>query len=250
MKEGNRHIILAELMEISPFLAEKDPGTAYSVPTGYFDGLPVSIVEKVRDTTALAKGMATSYQLPTGYFEGLSGDILSRIDASGLNSKDIAEELALMAPLLGDLRNKETFAVPTGYFENLRVNRPVSEKTKVVSFRRANRWMQFATAAMVAGILVTGAFIFTDKNDYLGFEKYEQIDMPTALNNVSDEELVSYLENPEHIVSGVVHESGNLSGDDVYGDVRSNIQQLSDEEMDNYLDENPEPSYIISHFKK
>ncbi len=251
MKEKDRHIILEELKEICPFLAEKDPGNAYGVPAGYFDGLSGLITQKINNAPTLEKGLAAAYQLPEGYFEGLADDILSRIRATNHQVNEINEELRAIAPLLVDLGKKETYSVPAGYFEGFRVAGPgVVQKAKLVSLRRASKWMQFATAAMVAGILVTGAFIFTDKSDYLGFEKYEQLDLPSALNKVSDEDLVSYLENPEHIANTIVHESGNLTGEEVYGEVKNNLQELSDEEMDSYLSENPEPSFIISHFKK
>lgn len=218
----------------------------FVVPGGYFQSLAASIVDRISRESVFPSAAASPFQVPDGYFEDLSGQILAKVRALG----DEKEEPGIMSPLLASISKKVPYTVPEGYFDTFTVPVPAEASNgKLVSFRLARKWMQYAAVAMVAGVLVTGAFLYTDKNDYLGQEKYEQLDLPTALNSVTDEELVNYLDNPEHYIS-TAHESNSFTGEEVYSDVKKTIQLLSDEEMHSYLNENPEPAYTISHFKR
>ncbi len=246
MKKDSRHIIEAELKEICPLLTEGQLLMPFEVPEGYFEALATSIIDYISREAVFPSVSESPFQVPDGYFEDLSGQIMARVRALG----DAEEELRVRTPLLTSVSKKVPYTVPEAYFNTFTVPVPAeAQKGKLVTFRLARKWMQYAAVAMVAGVLVTGAFLFTDKNDYLGQEKYEQLDLPTALNSVSDEELVNYLDNPEHYISAA-HEGNSLTGEEVYSDVKNTIQLLSDEEMHSYLNENPEPAYTISHFKR
>jgi hypothetical protein len=133
-------------------------------------------------------------------------------------------ELETVAPLLNTIGRGNVYAIPAGYFEQLDPV-PARQEAKIVPFRKARRWMQYAAAAMISGILVTGAFLYTDTgNDLTG----EKMDVPAELNKVSAGELSSYLDNPD---------PAQVAVNDITTDEKNNIKAVSDEELDQYLAE-------------
>jgi hypothetical protein len=231
-----RHEIVEELRDISPFLADIQPVNPFTVPDSYFTALPGIVLEKAKIETMLANASGNTYGVPAGYFDSLPGNILSKIKSA---TSDTREELAEIAPLLNTISKREVYAVPPGYFDNRDFAGSVlsvKPQAKLVGMRKANKWMQYAAAAMIAGVLVTGAFLYTDTNPSQGNTQYEPIDLSSELNKVNDNELVTYLNNPEHVTAANL-----LAGDIELGDVNAHIQKLSDEELNNYLKENGEP---------
>lgn len=235
--------ILSELREISPFLAHLEQVNPYTLPDGYFESLPDRITEKILLTAGLQPGLSSNYQVPDGYFNNLSGQILSKIKMGGQQVNNVSEELASVAPLLNTISKEPVYQVPEGYFDREIAGSsllPQSKGTGVFGIRSVKKWMQYAAAAVVAGILVTGAFLFTDDRGdaYIEFEKYNQVDIPTELNKVSEEELLKYLDNPEH---SAITPSVNLSAAEVeLFNMNNSIQTISDEELKQYLNENTE----------
>jgi hypothetical protein len=112
------------------------------------------------------------------------------------------------------------------------------KEAKVITLRIARKWMQFAAAAVMAGILVTGAFLFTDDRSGIEQTKNDIPDVSSEMNKVSEDELVTYLDNPEHIVAAPAATS--LATEAELADVKNNLHQLSDEELNQYLKENAE----------
>lgn len=203
----------------------------YSVPQGYFEAFP----EKM---TALAAGIDVPagvggevFSVPGGYFDGLAADILNKVKA--LDSQE--SELADIAPVLAGIGRSMPYTVPQGYFESLRA-RPAAT-ARVITMRRANKWMQYAAAAMMAGMLVTGAFLFTDNRT--NYDQEQDFDVTSELNKVSAHELVTYLNNPEHAIAAPSTTVSAAETDMAY--VKDNLSKLSDEELNNYLTENAGP---------
>ena len=222
----------------------------YKVPEGYFTALPAAIMEKIELDLALEGGSINTYQVPEGYFEGLAGNILSTIQTSQVPVNEVSTELATIAPFLNTISKQQVYTVPAGYFSKTDFVAAAgndSKETKTVTLRFARKWMQYAAAAVMAGILVTGAFLFTDTNKP-GYEKYDQVDVPAELNKVSEAELVTYLDNPEHSV--VINARPAMpSGSQALTEIKNTIQLVSDEELDQYLKENSDPAEIISPVK-
>jgi len=247
-KMENRQQILAELNGISPFMAEMELKNPFTVPVGYFDVLAAAIIQKIQIEDMVMPGLVNTnaYQVPLGYFEGLPSDILSKIKQATASANEVRAELEEVAPLLNTISRQEVYNVPAGYFDQTNfIPSSLNEKkeAKIVRLKTARRWMQYAAVAVVAGVLVTGAFLYTDTNSYLEYEKYDHLDVPSELNKVSEDELVKYLDNPEHFVISSP-ESTISAGEAVLSDVKNNLQQLSDEELDQYLKENAEPAEV------
>ncbi len=114
-----------ELREISPVVAGIGPRVPYSVPAGYFSGLPANILLKINmgevaSPTLSPISKVPVYEVPAGYFEGLAATVLNRIKASSAASP--GEELAFISPLLNQLDKKSPFTMPAGYFNELSDN--------------------------------------------------------------------------------------------------------------------------------
>lgn len=231
---------MEELKEIGPLLAAiGEVINPYRLPEGYFDELPHTILDKIRIEAALQKASAQTYQVPAGYFDGLSATILSRVkDADAVN--EVRAELRQIAPLLDTLSKENLYAVPGGYFEQadfVTATQSKKKEGKLISLRFVRRWTQYAAAAVMAGVLVTGAFLYTDNNKNVAYEKYSNIDISSELNKVSEEDLAKYLDKNEHYVTGS-EVTASVTEDPT--DENEPVQVLSDEEISLYLKENAE----------
>ncbi len=234
--------IILELQEISQLLAGISAETPFRVPDGYFAQFPETVLDTIQTETFLANASAETLRVPLGYFEGLSTSIMDKITTVSTET-EVASELNEVAPLLNTISREEIYTVPQGYFDTIDFAVSAqSEKqpAKVITLRIARKWMQYAAAALVAGVLVTGAFLYTDNNsNLLENEQYTGLDAPSGLNKVSEDELVSYLDNPEHITAAPA--TSLLASDDELKEVKNTIRQLSDEELNQYLQDYGEP---------
>lgn len=238
--------ILLELFEISPFLADIQRVCPFTEPEGYFTTLSELILEKVRIEYLVGDRISDTYQTPVGYFENFASKVISKINAVSFLDNEVQTELSVIAPLLNTISKQKIFSVPAGYFEQAKFTIPtqnVKKETKVFTIQIARRWMQYATAAIVAGILVTGAFLFTNNKSYLDFENQEKLSLSSELKKVSESELETFINNPEHIISNSV--SSPLANEAELFEVKTNIQQLTDEELSQYLKENAEPFDMV-----
>ncbi|HYE54250.1 MAG TPA: hypothetical protein VD996_05380 [Chitinophagaceae bacterium] len=174
--------------------------------------------------TVAGLGQSTPYQVPPGYFEGLAAQILSRIKTQDLSAK---EEIETLSPLLSGLSKKTPYEVPAGYFTNVTANvlNNVKPQAKVVRMNPARRVIRYAAAAVVAAVMaVAGWFYFDNKG----------VTAEETLAQVSDTELVDYLENETQTASAVaVTMPENTDMDEA--DVRELLSGISDEELHAYI---------------
>ncbi|MFL5744235.1 MAG: hypothetical protein ACJ751_06195 [Niastella sp.] len=123
----NRNNILNELREISPVVAGISYQAPYTVPAGYFEGLPSQLLQLVKaiEATPVLPPASHPYQVPQGYFEGLANTILQRVKG---------EEAILSSAL--QQANNNPYQVPQGYFEgfaNTVLQRVKEEETTLSS---------------------------------------------------------------------------------------------------------------------
>lgn len=230
----NRLHILQELNELAPALADVGFDTPYRVPEHYFENLPSLVLDQVSELNMVIPS-SHPFQAPVGYFEGLTDKIWNRLveEESQLAEADLLAENETIAPILNSIDKQMLYTIPQGYFENFSATLKIPE-TKLVSFYRMRRWMNYAAAAIMAGILVTSAFLFTDKRQNDEFEKYRQVDISTALDQVSEAELSNYIENNELVGADdwLLNENQSIPS------VNENIKSLSTEKLDQYLKDN------------
>ncbi len=150
----NRNTILNELKDLESSLGNYNPQNLYTVPNGYFEGLPTQILNRIKALEAadakeeleylsplLSKvSKKMPYSVPAGFFQNLSDNIVRQISEHA-NHQTSKEELESLSPLLSSLKNKNPYSVPAGYFENLgtKVEEEGSKsyfynKTQMVSF--------------------------------------------------------------------------------------------------------------------
>ncbi|WP_205508663.1 hypothetical protein [Longitalea arenae] len=104
----SRNIILKELREISPVVAEISHQPPYAVPAGYFEGLADQLLQLARaaaNSPVLPQSI-NPYQVPEGYFEGFANVMLQRVK----------EEEITLSPAL-QTANNNPYQAPEGYFE-------------------------------------------------------------------------------------------------------------------------------------
>lgn len=239
----NRKNIIAELQAVAPLVAEISQAQLYTVPEGYFASFPAVMMEKIRLEEMLAQATAPVYEVPDDYFASLPGEILSRIQTN----HTIREELDEVAPLLNTIDKETPYQVPATYFAQAdfaRLARYQQPQARVVSLRLARKWMQYAAAALVTGVLVTGAFLYTDNPANIEESAYKAVDLSSELNKLSETELANYLDNPEH--AAVANTVTVLTSDEILTDVKKNLQQVSDEELKQYLTDNAESYEVLT----
>lgn len=189
-----------ELNSVSPLLAGLQRHTLFSVPAGYFDGLPDRIMQKIR--------------------------LLE-------DKKDTAaDELVDIAPLLHAMARRNVYAVPEGYFEQAIVQPPA----RVVLMQRPRKWMRYAAAAVLTGAIGTGIFFASRKEPVSDYEKYTKLDVSSAIDKLSDTELVNYLDKNERL-TGSTDQTMAVASEEL-PDLSKHISLYSDEELKQYLDEN------------
>ncbi len=167
----NRNTILNELRDLESSLGSYSPQNIYTVPNGYFEGLPTQILNRIKALEAtdakeeleylspllskISKRMP--YSVPAGFFQNLSDNIVQQISEHA-DHQTSEEELESLSPLLSSLKNRNPYSVPAGYFENLGTK--VEEKeAKVISITK-RKWYRLAVAAVFIGIVAIGGLLF------------------------------------------------------------------------------------------
>lgn len=201
--------ILNELMEISPLVAGFERVNPFSVPAGYFEELDTSILAlvKVDENPSILKSLAMKnpMQAPEGYFDTLADSILDKIKAEQVQTAE--DELRSLSPMLYSIDKVNVFEMPPSYFENLGddlLNKvSPKEEAKLISFgqRKNIRWMGYAAAAVVIGLVGIVAFFLLNNNttgldstvkqgiNYARQNKFDEV-----LNKTSDEAIANYLQ--------------------------------------------------------
>ena len=212
--------IVNELKAISPFWECLQRDNLYTVPVGYFDQLVGDIHSKI----LLVEAKTSTLQIPSGYFDNLSDAILAKITAA---NNECNEELKGVAPLLNTISKENIFTIPSGYFENFSVQINKKKQAKFVALRGFRKWVSYAAAAIIAGVLVTGGFLYSNHNS----SSY----VINEIKKVSDEELNSYVK--DHVVA-LSDEAIDLRGDAAH--VKESLKLSTDAELQQYLNENAE----------
>lgn len=175
------------------------------------------------------------YSVPAGYFEGFAESVVQRLKIDSLSS---SEELEEIAPFLASLPKEMPFSVPDGYFESLPgiILKKVSPReAKVIPISSSRKWMPYAVAAMVAGIIAVSSVLYFGNNNQAidpASESYEWV--ATNLKNVPNKELDEFI-NTTYISSSAL---ANTNASDKT-EVRKLLKDISDSEINKFLEEIP-----------
>lgn len=230
--------ILQELNELESSLAKMEPTQQFQVPEGYFENFAHSVMDRIRaeeyETSGFLEGLPKQhpYKTPQGYFDGLEQRLMQFIREHA-DYQDVRSELESLSPLLGNLKKETPYSVPQGYFETLDIDKNKEiETAKVVSINRSKtRWLKYAAAAVVTGIIVLGSFLFIsrDKIDPVG---EPQKWVAKQVKKIPENKLEEFIEITDGTGAGDVVLNGAQSPE-----IKQLLKDLSDEELDEFIEE-------------
>jgi hypothetical protein len=138
------------------------------------------------------------------------------------------------------LKNKQVYEAPADYFEALpgqvmdRVKK-MNEPAKVVSIGIGRKLMRYAVAAAVIGVVAMSAWWFMGGKPDAGV--INEVVASKEVDKLSTEELQSYLEEvPVAVPADLL--AANTKPEIEEGDMSDLLQDVSDEEIQKYLDQN------------
>ena len=200
----------------------------YKVPPQYFDTLAEDILSKVNMPITSAMPFSAP---PENYFDGLAGSILQKIKSAA--KSEVQQELEEIEPFLAGISRANPYTVPTGYFDTFQVSLTTKEeKAPVIKMsRRPARWITYAAAAVITGVIATSIVLFADKDDTVSPSKYT-----AALAKVSDNDLADYLDNASTDID--VTPASNTNTTNSTGLYQQLLNNVSDNDIQQYLNEN------------
>jgi hypothetical protein len=244
--------------KIFAYLPASGVKNPYGVPAGYFDTLAEAVMGRIAVEQAIEKqdevyeeleeiapllntiSRKTPYGVPAGYFESLVGSFAGNAanDNAVEPTGEVYEELKELAPLLNSIGKSSPYTVPENYFEQFTVSIPTEEPVaKVVRMQHSKtRWVAWLAAACITAIVATGGFLFWQAQGVV--KPTPTLDVTKSLSDVSDEDISNYLDSmpapgAETIPTSVIDEHGP--------DVEPVIQNLSTDEIKEYLQNNSDP---------
>ncbi len=215
----------------------------YEVPKGYFDGLAGNIINRIKaQETENPKeeiellspllggiGKKNPFVTPEGYFNDISDNIVAGVKAIDF----VNEELENLSPVMLALKDKQVYEVPAGYFDNtvdvilkkVRNQQPA----KAISIGFGKKMMRYAAAAVVTGLIATGAWMYfkpTAPADTIA--SIEQ-----GIKKATDAEILNFSE----ISTASMAEADTTAataGDITEKDSKDLLANISDEELQQY----------------
>lgn len=229
----------AEIRQIAEHLADLPVSMPYSVPEGYFQALAGMVQDRV--ATGLEAVQPYPGRVPDGYFQTLPDQIWARI-----RQESVKEELESIAPTLNNIGKAMPYSVPASApsiniaaiiggskEETPVVSMPAPARNKVARFR-------FMAAAAVVGIIMVGAYFFSNDpvsttKDPAGLvQQYASLDISNEIDKLEEDDLNEYLGTAEKLQIPVEREMVFM---DELPDVQEHIELMSDDELMEYLDD-------------
>ena len=241
-----RSTILNELNGISPTVAQVGANLPYQVPQGYFDGLAQAILQRIKTDSLDAKQEVETlspllaglnkkmpFSVPDDYFTELSGNVVGGVKAIDF----VHDELEIISPMMQELRHKNVYEAPQGYFENLAASvlDKVKERkpAKVVSMNAGRRFMRYAVAAVIAGVMAIGGWLYFNSSNTTDQQQVAAATIETMSDDskLSDEEMANYLETetlPIAINTSVPEEMDAT-------DIREMLSEATEDELQQFI---------------
>jgi hypothetical protein len=218
----------------------------YQAPQGYFDNLPATILNRIKADAVqhadeelemlspLLKqiGKKMPFSTPAGYFNELTENAMAGAQAIAF----VNNELENLSPLMASLQQQQVYEVPAGYFEqfpNQVLNAVQTQQpAKVVSMRFTRRVMQYATAAVVAGVVIVAGWMYFGKTDNGTIVPPVVAD---KLEKVSDAALENYIENQTVVLPAEAAVPAGSAEIDA-NDMKEMLADVTDEDLQQYIE--------------
>jgi hypothetical protein len=221
--------ILNELKELDSLLATASSSTLYQVPAGYFDGLATDILNRIKSLEFIESiSRTTPYVVPSGYFDGLEKKLMAGVLQSE-NPLSATEELESLSPLLSGLTKEMPYSVPENYFDTLKkIDKEEKPKAKVITMG-PRKWLRYAAAAVVTGVIAIGALLFFQKDNISPVNKsYAWV--KKSLNQVSTDDLDQFIDLSNEQLPVIASITPGA-------EVKDLVNNLSDDELRVFLDD-------------
>lgn len=194
-----------DLEKEAPLLFKITKENCFETPRGYFEELSSQIFAQIQLEDLVGKKDA--FEVPDLYFEDLENQIINEVK-------------------IRDLVSKDGFSTPEGYFQQaqsalLNQTKTKSNKGKIIYFNL----MRYAAAACI--LLTTSIGI------YINIQHQENVSY--QLSKIPDDAIENYLQTHTD-ASDVPAIIKNLDDKQVFS---LDNQQLSEEEISNYLEQTP-----------
>ena len=244
--------ILQELKELESTLADAAIQNIYEVPEGYFEGLVGDVLNRIKALEAVTTADELNYlspalsniskqmpyTVPSGYFEGLEEQLMHAVRESG-DYKTAKEELETLSPLLSSLNKQAPYSVPQGYFETLHeeVRANTKSETRVISIT-SRRWLRYAAAAVITGIIALAGLIYFNKQNepVKNFARFEK-NLNKEIKKTSDKELTEFVQQ--------FTDAGLSSEEKVQinpkEEVKDLLKDVTDNELKEFLEDTADP---------
>lgn len=229
---ARNHHIIDELTQMGSLLSQHQPGEIYQVPAGYFDKFPELMQFRVTLPHIMEDDLhkpTHPYKVPQGYFENLPQQLLNLVKEE---EQPAEEELETLSPLLSSLKKENPYQVPAGYFEKL--PQPKHSEAKVVSMGSAQKWMRYAAAAIVIGIIAISGVLFFNQNSAIDPVTNPQAWVQQKTKKISNDELESFIELA-NIETNAIHP--NIVNPVKEAELKELLEDVPETEINNFLNE-------------
>lgn len=225
--------ISVELKEIAPAVANLQKQHFYAVPESYFSNLSNEILAFVKQDEFFSNAKHNPYIAPNGYFTDLHEKIAQKTIEQFQPSNEVFQELNEIAPLLYTLNKNNVYELPSDYFAKEILPKSNNVSAKIVSFSNARKWINYAVAAVIMGIVGIGAIRYIGvKNTHFVLEK--------EVAKATDDEITSYLETQPHTDASnvsIINEEHGAAG---------LFEGTTTDEINQYLNEQPETAESLN----
>ena len=234
--------ILNELKELGSSLAGITLGKSYEVPASYFENLATNVLSKIKEkeTTLPSFNMDTVskepvFTTPEGYFEGLDEKIMAAIRQHP-DYQNPKEEILSISPLLAGLQKLNPYQVPAGYFDNISetINKELNPEVKVISIT-SNKWFRMAVAAVTITFFAMTGVLYLNQNNKVDASKNPDGWISKNIKKLSTQDLDAFIYSTDPGFHG--NEMASIKPVKTEY-VKSLLEDVSDSELDEFLDEN------------
>jgi len=232
---NNRNTIKDELNELNSGLISNPAHTPYSVPEGYFDNLPASVLAKIKGeipVSAMEELVQLSpflagipkkmpYAVPENYFQSNIEDLTA---FTSQNEESL---------VLSFIDKQMPYEVPVGYFANVpdQVLEKISDRARIVPLMK-RKWMRLAVAAVATGIMaVSGIVYFNNRGGNSAAS-----DPVTAVKKASTKELNDFIKTTA-VTDDKAQVTVNTNNPKT--ETKKLFADVSDKELESFLDQMP-----------
>ncbi len=240
---------LPGLLRANIFLNSLPATNPFTVPEGFFENFPTLMLSKLKSDDALVNVTGNKkellYSIPENYFDNFANEVLKKIKQS--EPVSVQQELEEISPFLSTIPRTNVYSVPENYFLNLNSNVTAEQPpAKVISIgSKTRKWANYAAAACVAALLFGGSFLHFYKKGNTEVtpavaSALSSEDLQKKISVLSDEEITNYLKTNSNLA--VYSNTGTDEYQQQNLDIQNMLQNVPDEDIQQYLDQDPQSS--------